>query len=45
MKVIGKPIPKKDAMSVLTGKPVYCDDLAPKNCLIGLCQANCVSSF
>lgn len=34
MKVIGKPIPKKDAMSVLTGKPVYCDDLAPKNCLI-----------
>lgn len=25
---------KKDAMSLVTGKPVYTDDLAPKDCLV-----------
>ena len=25
---------KKDAMALVTGKPVYMDDVAPKDCLI-----------
>ncbi|MCQ2507346.1 MAG: molybdopterin-dependent oxidoreductase [Dorea sp.] len=33
MKVVGKPFRKKDAMQLVTGKPVYMDDLAPANCL------------
>ncbi|MBU5311117.1 molybdopterin-dependent oxidoreductase [Tissierella carlieri] len=31
---IGKGIPKVDGMGLVTGKPVYTDDLASKNCLI-----------
>ena len=34
MKYVNKPVPKKDAMSLVTGKPVYTDDLAPSDCLI-----------
>ena len=34
MRVVGQPVRKKDAMSLVTGKPVYMDDLAPKDCLI-----------
>lgn len=34
MKYVGQGVIKKDAMSLVTGKPVYCDDLAPKDCLI-----------
>ena len=34
MKYVNKPVPKTDAMSLVTGKPVYTDDLAPKDCLI-----------
>lgn len=34
MKYINKPVPKTDAMSLVTGKPVYTDDLAPSDCLI-----------
>lgn len=33
-KVVNKPVRKKDAMSLVTGKPVYTDDLAPKDCLL-----------
>lgn len=33
-KAVNKPVRKKDYMSLVTGKPVYCDDLAPKDCLI-----------
>lgn len=25
---------KKDAMALVTGKPVYMDDVAPKDCLV-----------
>jgi len=34
MKYVNKGIPKQDAMALVTGKPVYTDDLAPENCLI-----------
>lgn len=34
MRVVNQPIRKKDAMSLVTGKPVYTDDIAPKDCLI-----------
>ena len=34
MKSIGKPIVKKDAYALLSGQPVYTDDLATKDCLI-----------
>ena len=34
MKYENKPVPKTDAMSLVTGKPVYTDDLAPSDCLI-----------
>ncbi len=33
-KSVSKPVRKKDAMALVTGKPVYCDDLAPKDCLV-----------
>ena len=34
MNYVNKPVPKTDAMSLVTGKPVYTDDLAPSDCLI-----------
>lgn len=34
MNSAGKGVIKKDAMALVTGQPVYCDDLAPKDCLI-----------
>ena len=34
MKNVNKPFRKKDAMQLVTGKPVYMDDLAPADCLI-----------
>lgn len=34
MKYVNHPVPKKDAMALVTGKPVYTDDLAPKDCLV-----------
>lgn len=34
MKYVNQPVRKTDAMALVTGKPVYTDDLAPKNCLI-----------
>lgn len=34
MKYVNKPVRKKDAMQLVTGKPVYTNDIAPKDCLI-----------
>ncbi len=34
LKVVNKPVRKKDAMQLLTGKPVYTDDLVREPCLI-----------
>ena len=34
LKYVNQPVRKTDAMSLVTGKPVYTDDLAPKDCLI-----------
>ena len=34
MKYVNKPVRKKDAMQLVTGQPVYMDDIAPKDCLI-----------
>ena len=34
MKYVSKPIRKTDAMALVTGKPVFTNDLAPKDCLI-----------
>ena len=34
MRYVNQPIVKKDAMALVTGKPVYTDDIAPKDCLI-----------
>ena len=34
LKTVTKPVMKKDAMALVTGKPVYMDDVAPDNCLI-----------
>ena len=33
MKVVNKPLRKKDAMQLVTGQPVYMDDVIPENCL------------
>ncbi len=33
MKSVNQPVRKKDAMQLLTGQPVYTDDIAPKDCL------------
>ncbi len=34
MKTVGQPVVKKDAAALVTGQPVYTDDIAPKDCLI-----------
>ncbi len=34
MRTVNTPVMKKDAMALVTGKPVYTDDLAPLDCLI-----------
>ena len=34
MQTVNKSIRKKDAMQLVTGQPVYMDDIAPKECLI-----------
>ena len=34
MKFVNNRVMKKDAMSLVTGKPVYTDDIAPKDALI-----------
>ena len=34
MKAVNQTIIKKDAMALVTGKPVYTDDIAPQDCLI-----------
>ena len=34
MKTVSKAYSKKDAMQLVTGQPVYMDDLVPANCLI-----------
>ena len=31
LKYVNQPIMKSDAMSLVTGKPVYLDDVAPKD--------------
>ena len=33
MKVVNQPLRKKDAMQLVTGQPVYVDDVTPRNCL------------
>ena len=33
-KTVGQPLRKKDAMTLLHGKPAYTDDLTPQNCLV-----------
>ena len=33
MKVVNKPLRKKDAMQLVTGQPVYMDDVIPEGCL------------
>lgn len=34
MRAVSQPVRKKDAMQLITGQPVYTDDIAPKDCLI-----------
>lgn len=34
MKVVNQPVMKKDAMSLVTGKPVFLDDVMPDNALV-----------
>ena len=34
-RVVGAPFIKKDAKALVTGKPVFTDDLALKECLVG----------
>ncbi len=34
MKFVNQSLRKKDAMQLVTGQPVYTDDIAPKDCLI-----------
>ena len=34
MRYVNQPVMKKDGMALVTGKPVYTQDLAPKDCLV-----------
>ena len=33
-RVVGAPVIKKDAMALVTGKPVFTADIAPESCLV-----------
>lgn len=35
LKYVNKKLPKLDSMALVTGKPVYLDDQAPKDCKPG----------
>ena len=35
MNTVNKPFRKKDAMQLVTGQPVYMDDLVPADCQYG----------
>ena len=34
LRMVGRPVRKKDAMQLLLGKPAYVDDLTPHDCLV-----------
>lgn len=34
MKMVNQAVPKVDSQALVTGKPVYTDDIAPKDCLV-----------
>lgn len=34
MKIVNNHTPKRDGMKLVTGQPVYTDDIAPENCLV-----------
>lgn len=34
MQIVNQPVRKKDAMQLVTGQPVYMDDMIPEDCLI-----------
>jgi len=34
MKTVNQPVRKKDAMQLVTGQPVYMDDVIPQDCLV-----------
>ena len=34
MRIVNQPVRKKDAMQLVTGQPVYMDDMIPEDCLI-----------
>ena len=34
MRIVGQPVQKKDAMSLVTGKPVFTEDLQTGDCLV-----------
>ena len=34
MKIVNTSVRKKDSMALVTGQPVYTDDIAPKDCLV-----------
>ena len=33
-RIVNRPVRKKDAMALVTGKPVYMEDVAPADCLV-----------
>lgn len=34
MKMVNQAVPKVDSQALVTGQPVYTDDIAPKDCLV-----------
>ena len=34
MRYVNQPVMKSDAMALVTGKPAYVEDLAPRDCLV-----------
>ena len=34
LRVVNQPIRKKDYRALVTGQPVYTEDLAPRDCLV-----------
>ena len=38
MQIVNQPVRKKDAMQLVTGQPVYMDDMIPEDCLIPSCK-------
>ena len=45
MNTVNKPFRKKDAMQLVTGQPVYMDDVIPQEAPVTVCSSTAMSAL